>query len=111
VLDAVRGPLDLITANPPYVQAGDRPGLQPEVRDHEPAVALFGGADGGAIIARLVEQAATRLRAGAYLLFEFGFGQDMAVEQLISETPGLTMVELRRDVQGIARTAIAQRAA
>jgi release factor glutamine methyltransferase len=109
VLESVRGPFDLIVANPPYVQAGDRPGLQPEVRDYEPAVALFGGVKGMDIVARLVEQASTRLRAGACVIFEFGFGQDMAVEQLISDAPGLTMVGLRRDLQGIARTAIARR--
>ena len=57
----------------------------------------------------LVDQAAARLHAGAHLIFEFGFGQDMAVEQLIADAPGLTLVGLRRDLQGIARTAIARR--
>jgi release factor glutamine methyltransferase len=110
ILDALTGPFDLIVANPPYVRAGDRPGLQPEVRDHEPAVALFGGPDGLAIVARLVNQAPARLTAGAHLIFEFGFGQEMAVEELISGTPGLTMIGLRRDLLGIARTAVARRA-
>ena len=109
VLDAVSGPFDAIVANPPYVRNGDRPGLQPEVREHEPSVALFGGIDGVDIVARVVAQAPSRLRAGAPLIFEFGFGQDMAVEQLISEAPGLTMIALRRDLQGIARTAVARR--
>lgn len=109
VLDDEAGPFDLIVANPPYVRAGDRRGLQPEVREHEPAVALFGGADGVDIVARIVAQAPPRLKPGGYLIFEFGFGQDMAVEQLISGAGGLTMIGLRRDLQGIARTAIAQR--
>ena len=109
VLAGLSGPFDAIVANPPYVRSGDRPGLQPEVREHEPGVALFGGADGVDIVARLVAQAWARLRADAPLIFEFGFGQDMAVEQLISEAPGLTMIGLRRDLQGIARTAIAKR--
>lgn len=109
VLDAVMGPFDLIVANPPYVRAGDRPGLQPEVREHEPSVALFGGPDGMDIVARLVDQAPARLIAGASLIFEFGFGQEMAVEELISGAPGLTMVGLRRDLRGIARTAVARR--
>jgi release factor glutamine methyltransferase len=109
VLDGVAGPFDAIVANPPYVRAGDRPGLQPEVREHEPAVALFGGADGVDIVARLVAQTPAYLNAGGHLIFEFGFGQDMAVEQLIEETPGLTMIGLRRDLQGIARTAVARR--
>ena len=79
------------------------------MREHEPEVALFGGADGVDIVARVVSHAAPRLAAGAYLIFEFGFGQDMAVEQLIADEPGLTMVGLRRDLQGIARVAIARK--
>jgi release factor glutamine methyltransferase len=109
VLGGVAGPFDAIVANPPYVRAGDRPGLQPEVRDHEPAVALFGGLDGVDIVTRLVAQAPADLNPGGYLIFEFGFGQDMAVEQLIAAARGLTLVGLRRDLQGIARTAIAKR--
>jgi release factor glutamine methyltransferase len=109
VLAEEPGPFDLIVANPPYVRAGDRRGLQPEVREHEPAVALFGGADGIDIVARVVSQAVPRLKAGGYLIFEFGFGQDAIVERLISETQGLTMVGLRRDLQGIARIALARR--
>ncbi len=109
VLDGVSGPFDAIVANPPYVRNGDGPGLQPEVRDHEPGVALFGGVEGVDIVARVVAQASSRLRAGAPLVFEFGCGQDMAVEQLISEARGLTMIALRRDLQGIARTAVARR--
>ena len=109
VLGGVAGLFDAIVANPPYVRAGDRPGLQPEVRDHEPAVALFGGLDGVDIVTRLVAQAPACLSPGGYLIFEFGFGQDMAVEQLIAAARGLTLVGLRRDLQGIARTAIAKR--
>jgi release factor glutamine methyltransferase len=109
VLDDVSGPFDAIVANPPYVRSGDGPGLQPEVREHEPGVALFGGIDGVDIVARLISQAVPRLRSGAPLIFEFGFGQDMAVEQLISGARGLTMIGLRRDLQGIARTAVAKR--
>ena len=110
MLDGVDGPLDLITGNPPYVAERDRPGLQPEVRDHEPDVALFGGADGFGLVERLVAGAAERLRPGGYLLFEFGLGQDDLVETLLDQTEHLTLVDLRRDIQGIARTAVVQRA-
>ena len=111
-----RGPLglrstfDLIVANPPYVRQGDRPGLQPEVRDYEPPAALFGGESGIELVATVVEQAAARLRAGGYLMVEFGFGQEMVAEELIEQAPGLTMVGLRRDLLGLARIAIAKRA-
>jgi release factor glutamine methyltransferase len=109
LLDGLDGPFDLIAANPPYVAERDSPGLQPEVRDYEPAVALFGGFDGRALMARLIPQAAERLRPRGYLLFEFGFGQDENVEELIARTSGLRLIDLRRDLQGIARTAVVQR--
>jgi release factor glutamine methyltransferase len=109
LLDGLAGPFDLITCNPPYVAERDRRGLQPEVRDHEPGVALFGGADGVAIVERLIDTAPDRLRRGGYLLFEFGFGQDEEIEGLVARRADLELVELRRDLQGIARTAVARR--
>jgi release factor glutamine methyltransferase len=109
LLDGIDGPFDLIVANPPYVRKGDRPALQPEVRDHEPAVALFGGDSGIDVVTALIEGVPQRLRRGGYLIFEFGFGQDLAVEELIADASELTMIGLRRDLQGIARTLIAQR--
>jgi release factor glutamine methyltransferase len=109
VLDGVDGTFDLIVGNPPYVRTVDRPALQPEVRDFEPPVALYGGETGMEIVATLVDQAFSRLRLQGYLMFEFGFGQDVAVEELLEKTKGLTLIGLRRDLQGIARTAIARR--
>ena len=100
---------DLIVANPPYVLRRDRVSLQPEVRDHEPAVALFAGEDGLAVIRGLIAQSAAHLKPGGTVMFEFGFGQDVEVERLVSGTPGLTLLELKRDLQGIARTAIARK--
>jgi len=109
LLEGVDGPFDLIVSNPPYVRDADRETLQPEVRDHEPALALFAGPDGMDAIRRLVRQAPIRLKRGGMLTFEIGFGQANAVEQLISATDGLTMVGFRRDLQGIPRAAIARR--
>jgi release factor glutamine methyltransferase len=103
------GPFDLIVANPPYVRDRDRLGLQPEVREHEPAVALFAGADGFDVIRRLLAQAPPRLGPGGYLVFEFGFGQEESIEALIAETAEVQLLELRRDLQGLARTAVARR--
>ncbi|HEY7291147.1 MAG TPA: peptide chain release factor N(5)-glutamine methyltransferase [Vicinamibacterales bacterium] len=108
LLKSVGSEFDLIVANPPYVRAIDRAGLQPEVRV-EPDVALFGGDDGLENIRRLIEQAPACMRPAAHLVFEFGFGQELDVERLISETPALTLLGLRRDLQGIARTAVARR--
>ena len=84
LLDGVAGdPFDSIVANPPYVPPGDRPRLQPEVRDYEPAVALFAGPTGCDVDPAARCRGAGRLAPGGYLIFEFGLGQDDAVEQLI----------------------------
>jgi release factor glutamine methyltransferase len=109
LLEPITRACDVIVANPPYVAARVRPALQPEVRDHEPDLALFGGDDGLGMIDRLVRDAPARIRAGGSLVFEFGFGQDEEIERMIAQSPDLTFVDLKRDLQGIARTAIARR--
>src|SRR5262245_13071753 len=108
-LDSVEHHFDAILANPPYVVDRARPALQPEVRDFEPALALFGGSDGLQAITRLVAEAPRKLRRGGYLVFEFGLGQDVEIEELVQRAPDLALVGVRRDLQGISRTAIAQR--
>ncbi len=108
LLTDVPGTFDLIVSNPPYVPELDRESLPPEVL-HEPAIALFGGTDGLAAIRRLVDQAPGHLAKGGILAFEFGFGQDERVSQRIAESRTLTLLDLRRDLQGIPRVAIASR--
>jgi len=109
LLEPIAEACDLIVANPPYVAARVRPALQPEVRDHEPTVALFGGDDGLQMLERLVRDAPARIRSGGSLIFEFGFGQDEEIERMLSQSPDLTLIDLKRDLQGIARTAVARR--
>jgi release factor glutamine methyltransferase len=110
LLEGVTDTFDAIVSNPPYVPQVDRETLQPEVRDHEPAIALFAGPDGLSVIARLVSQATSRLAPGGPLIFEIGVGQSERVTRLISETHGLRMVALKRDLQGIERVVAAERA-
>src|SRR5262249_45663685 len=109
LLDGVDGVCDAIVANPPYVLDDAGPALQPEVRDHEPALALFGGADGLGLVTRLIAAAPHRLRAGGVLIFEFGLGQDVDIENLIDASADLHLVDIRRDLEGIARTAVTRR--
>jgi release factor glutamine methyltransferase len=108
LLSHAPGPFDLIVANPPYVTNGARVDLQPEVA-FEPAIALFAGDDGLEVIRRLLAQSAPRLTVNGLLMFEFGFGQDRAVSQLISAQDDLTMVAIEPDISGIPRIAIAAR--
>jgi release factor glutamine methyltransferase len=100
---------DLIVSNPPYVPDGERAALQPEVREFEPADALFAGADGLAVIRRLIPEAAARLARHGWLIFEIGQGQASAVADLVRATPSLGPVAFKPDLQRIPRTAIAQR--
>jgi release factor glutamine methyltransferase len=109
LLQAAPDPFDLIVSNPPYVPSVDAPSLQPEVRDYEPAVALFAGQDGLHAIRRLISEAVLRLNPGGSLVFEFGFGQDQAITQLVTATQGLRLADIRKDLQGIPRAAIATR--
>jgi len=108
LLDGIPGPFDLVVSNPPYVREIDRADIQPEVR-WEPPDALFAGHEGLDVIRRLLPRATSRLTPGGTLMFEIGFGQADAVAGLISAAPGLTMCELRSDLQGIPRVAIARR--
>jgi release factor glutamine methyltransferase len=107
-LDGVPGPFDLITANPPYVKDGDKPALSADVR-HEPDVALFGGREGLRDIAGVLDAAAAKLVPEAWLVMEFGLGQEDDVRRLVSSRPRLQVRGARSDLQGIPRTAMIQR--
>lgn len=109
LMTGLAGAFDAIVANPPYVRTIDRNGLQVEVRDFEPQVALFGGVDGLAIVRALIDQAAGHLTDDGILLFEFGLGQEDSVRELISASRALRMIDVKPDLQGIARVAIAGR--
>lgn len=107
-LDGVDGTFDVITANPPYVKDGDRPAIS-RVTRHEPAVALFGGAEGLRDITGVLDTACERLAYRGWLVMEFGYGQEESVEALVNARPALRLDHVRADLQGIPRTAIIQR--
>jgi release factor glutamine methyltransferase len=94
---------DLVASNPPYVAESDVGGLQKEVRDHEPRVALTPGGDGLSVIRRLVAEAPEFLKPGGHLLLEIGFNQHERVAALIDPAVW-TLLDIHRDLQGIPRT-------
>ncbi len=108
-LDGVSGPFDIIVANPPYVRQVDKGALGRAVR-HEPEVALFGGVDGLRDIAGVLDAGLTALVPGGWFLMEFGYGQEEDVRRLVDERPGLQLIKVRSDLQGIPRTAVLRRA-
>lgn len=99
---------EIIASNPPYVPESDRNSLAVEVRDHEPALALFAAGDGLAIYRRLIPDAFAALVPGGYLVLEIGYGQQQAIEDLLSSAH-FTNVAFTSDLQGIPRVASAQR--
>jgi release factor glutamine methyltransferase len=109
LLEPIGGKVDLIVSNPPYVPLGDAETLPPDVREYEPAVALFSGGDGLATIRALVKQAADRVRNDGWLIFEFGFGQAAAIREIIAAANAWHLEKLREDLQGLPRTAVLRR--
>jgi release factor glutamine methyltransferase len=104
---ALPGPFDLVVSNPPYVPDGDRPGLQPEVRLHEPEAALFAGVDGLDVLRAMAADVRRVVRPGGTFAVEIGFGQ--AVEAVaIVRAAGFDDVRVRNDLQGIARVIVAR---
>jgi release factor glutamine methyltransferase len=94
---------DLIASNPPYVAEEDLAGLQREVREHEPRVALTPGGDGLSVIRRLLTQAPQFLKPGGHLLLEIGFNQHEQVAALIDPRTW-ALLDIHKDLQGIPRT-------
>jgi len=104
-LDRNEHQFDLIVSNPPYVSESALAGLQREVRDHEPLVALSPGSDGLSIIRRLLTDAPAFLKSNGYLLMEIGFDQGEKVRNLIDESVW-SLVEVRPDLQCIPRIVV-----
>ena len=103
-----RASFDLIVSNPPYVEEGAMADLQREVRDFEPRNALAAGADGLEVIRRLLVEGSSFLKPGGYFLFEIGFNQALAVEQLLD--PKIWKLrDIHKDLQGLPRTVALQR--
>ena len=101
----VNGAFDLIVSNPPYVSADALPGLQREVRDHEPLVALSPGDDGLSVIRRLLTDAPQFLKNSGYLIMEIGFDQGEKVQEIID--PNVWhLIEIRPDLQCIPRIVV-----
>lgn len=90
---------DLITANPPYIPAGDIAGLPVDVRDFEPRLALDGGADGLDLVREIATSGSLHLTPGGLLAMEIGADQGPAALQVLRER-GYRDVELARDLGG-----------
>jgi release factor glutamine methyltransferase len=99
---------DIVVCNPPYVETGEIPGLQPEVRDYEPLAALDGGPDGLRFIEGIMPEIPSVLKEGGLAAFEIGNTQGPRVKTLF-EQAGLTEVGVVRDLAGLDRIVLGRR--
>jgi release factor glutamine methyltransferase len=104
-LDPHRQRFGLIVSNPPYVNAAMIEGLQREVRDHEPLIALSPGPDGLALIQRLLAEAPPFIENDGHMIIEIGFDQGDAVRELVDDQ-AWQLLEIRPDLQGIPRIVV-----
>jgi release factor glutamine methyltransferase len=101
---------DLIISNPPYIGRKETSNLPIEVRDHEPASALYGGEEGYELYGLLIPQSARHLKPGGLLVLELGHDSLPAVRPLL-ETPQWTNLHVTNDLAGIPRVLSAERTA
>lgn len=100
---------DFIVSNPPYISEPEFAALAPEVKDHEPRLALVGGPTGTEIIERLIPQAAERLKPGGWLILEISPMIQQRVEALIAADGRFQPATTTKDLAGLPRVVQAQR--
>lgn len=104
---AIEGTFDLIVSNPPYISSGDRARLMPEVREHDPALALFAGQDGLEAYRTILPRAGQYLAPKGLLALEIGTGQAPAI-QALGDAAGLVHRGTVNDLAGIPRVLLFQ---
>lgn len=102
LFEKAQGPYDMIVSNPPYIETEEIAQLMPEVRDHEPRLALDGMSDGLYYYRSIVSQCRDYLKEDGALLFEIGAGQGAAVSELLKEA-GFVSVQVIKDLAGLDR--------
>ncbi|MFW5870161.1 MAG: peptide chain release factor N(5)-glutamine methyltransferase [Candidatus Sumerlaeota bacterium] len=105
--EPLKGEVDWIVSNPPYIPDADRDSLSADVREHEPEGALFAGRTGLDALEVIIAEAPGYLRDGGRLVLEIGQGQAHAVLGLIEATSAFDGAEIRRDYSEIERVVIA----
>jgi release factor glutamine methyltransferase len=108
-IEHLRGNLSGMVANPPYIPSQMVLALQPEVTQHEPHLALDGGADGLDCVRQLIALAPDYLRSGGIWLVELMAGQAAIVAQLLDQQSNYTNIQIHPDLAGIDRFVLAHR--
>ncbi len=98
----MEGLFDVIVSNPPYISDRVVETLMPEVKEHEPRLALAGGEDGLDFYREIVKKSKEYLKKGGMLFFEIGYDQGQAVSELMEEA-GFLEVQVKKDYAGLDR--------
>lgn len=102
LFEKVEGSFDLVVSNPPYIRSQEIAGLMPEVREHEPHLALDGKDDGLHFYREIIKGAMPHLKRGGQLFFEIGYDQGEAVQALLVAN-GYTEIAVVKDYAGLDR--------
>ena len=105
LFEVVEGKFDMLVSNPPYICSDVIDTLMPEVREHEPRLALDGSADGLRFYRRILADCGAYLKPGGMLFFEIGYDQGEAVKRLMEEN-GFLEVEVKKDYGGLDRVVL-----
>lgn len=105
LFEKVEGKFEIIVSNPPYIASAEVEKLMPEVRDHEPRMALDGTEDGLYFYRRIIEEAGKHLVSSGMLFFEIGYDQGQAVSELM-RTEGYCDVQVAQDYAGLDRVVL-----
>ncbi|WP_037493888.1 peptide chain release factor N(5)-glutamine methyltransferase [Sneathiella glossodoripedis] len=98
----VSGKFDVILSNPPYIPTADIEGLEPEVRIHEPSLALDGGDSGFRCYDEILDQITDYASSECYVIFEMGMGQHATLRSKMMKA-GITGIEYHKDLASIVR--------
>lgn len=108
LFDNVEGVFDIIVSNPPYIKTEEILSLIPEVKDHEPKLALDAGASGLVYYKRIIDEVNRFLNSGGYLFFEIGYDQGGAVSKMLEEQ-GFIDINVKKDLSGLDRVVYGKR--
>ena len=105
----LHGTVDVIVSNPPYIRSDEYAALMPEVRDHEPGMALIAGPKGTEVHRRIIEHAPRFLKRQGSLVMEMGIGQADLLSRMIKQDRHYSSCEIMKDLSGIERVIVAER--
>lgn len=105
LFEHIEGSYDVIVSNPPYIATKEIGALMPEVRDHEPLMALDGKEDGLFFYRKIVDASKKYLNPEGWLMFEIGYDQGVAVSEMM-KSAGFCEVAVIKDLAGLDRVVV-----